>query len=106
MVTTDESCTLLPKEATLKITPGLQDKIIAYFQVEKLYRGAAVAALRAALPKEARQWAKFRIADGGDTITSAGLSGDGNDRRDSTYVRVRLLFPLYIFPLLIVLPKV
>ena len=85
----DDAYTLLPKKATLVLSQGLKDKIIGYLKHSDQFRGTEVRVLRAALPTQAEEWAKFRIGDGGDTITAEALGREGNDRRDSTFVRVR-----------------
>ena len=40
------------------------------------------------IPKDIHQWGKVRRTDEGDTMTAALLGRNGQDRRDSTHIRV------------------
>ena len=95
----DPTCILCPPSRSFTPATGLCNRIIGALAT-RLHRRPAQISRH--LPEQLKLWGKIRILPAGDTIHASEVCGPRGDRRDQTFVRVRLLIA-FIFDVSLIL---
>jgi hypothetical protein len=89
LLLSDPTCVLLPPVGKRQVERGMLDKIVAALRTR--FNVSLANARKIITPARIREYGKVQRLEGGDTMYAASLVRTaGEDRRDATYVRVRL----------------